>query len=155
MVKFLTPKYCDLDMDPKIALGFVEKFDRSFWQDKYFFFFFKFDVYVQLCGLWQTMDMPTYMLRSSLALSPFLSPFLLYLTAIIVLSANFGLNPSEFIQAILHLLGRSSSPILALFPLLLSLLLPLLPLNIWLAASTLSHLPAGRPAPFFWLELTM
>ncbi len=30
VVEFLTPKYCDLDMDPKIALGLVEKFDRPF-----------------------------------------------------------------------------------------------------------------------------
>lgn len=30
MVEFLTPKSCNLDMDPKIALGLVEKFDRPF-----------------------------------------------------------------------------------------------------------------------------
>ena len=95
------------------------------------------------------------MLRSGLALCPFLFPFLLYLAAIIALSATFRLNPPEFIQAILHLLGRSSSPILAPFPLVLPLLLPLSPLNIRAAASPLSRLPAGRPATFSRLEPAM
>ncbi len=60
---------------------------------------------------------------SGLALCPFLCPFVLFLAAIIALSATFGLNPPEFIQATLHLLGRSSFPILAPFLLLLLLLL--------------------------------
>ncbi len=46
-------------------------------------------------------------------------PFMLYLAAIFALTATFGLIPPEFNQATLHLLGRSSSPILAPFLLLL------------------------------------
>ena len=60
-----------------------------------------------------------------LALCPFLCPFVLYLATIIALTATFGLNPPEFIQATLHLLGRSSFPILAPFLLLLLSLLHL------------------------------
>lgn len=60
---------------------------------------------------------------SGLALCSFLCLFLLYLDAIIALSATFGLNPPEFIRATLHLLGCFSSPILA--PFLLLLLSPL------------------------------
>lgn len=41
--------------------------------------------------------------------------FVLYLAAIIALTANFGFAPPEFIQATLHLLGCFSAPMLATF----------------------------------------
>ncbi len=73
-----------------------------FYEVRCILFFFKFYVYVQPFGLWKTTDISTYV--HALAW--------LYLAAIIVLTATFGLNPPEFTQATPHLLGRCSAPFL-------------------------------------------
>lgn len=53
----------------------------------------------------------THILLTGFMLFFFFCAFVLYLAAIIALTATFGFNPPDFIQKTLHLLGRSSAPL--------------------------------------------
>ena len=101
------------------------------WDREVFFFSFFSSSFTSICnsvGYDRLQVFLTYMLWPGSM--PFLYPFVLYLAAIIALSATFGLDPPGLIRATLHLLGRSSSPIRAPF-----LLLLLSPLHLFLRIS--------------------